>query len=71
MNALRKHLVDFFARDKSPSQGAVARAAGISRVALNRIAMGHSAPSLETAERIAIATGTALAKILDSKRKNR
>lgn len=64
MNELQKHLTDFFNRSGSPSQQVVAGNAGISRIALNRIFHGHQQPSLATAESIAIATGTTLAKIL-------
>ncbi len=64
MDAFQQYLEGFFICGNSPSQGKVADLAGVSRVALNRIIKGHAKPSLDTAERIAKATGTTLANIL-------
>lgn len=64
MSAFRAYLRDYFARPGAPSQGEVARRAGLSRVQLNRIVQGHSVPTLPTAEALAIATGSTLSRIL-------
>lgn len=64
MNAFQQYLEGYFNGGGTPSQNTIATRAGVSRVALNRIIKGHAKPSLETAERIAEATGKTLAQIL-------
>lgn len=65
MNSFCRYLTSYFKRKGSLSQPEVARRAGISRVHLNRIANGHAEPTLPIAEKIAVATGSSLAKILE------
>jgi transcriptional regulator with XRE-family HTH domain len=70
---MSKEIVDTF-RDKirplcDGKQEQIAKAAGISRVFLNRILRGKAVPSLDIAESIAVASGLSLSDAItcDSK----
>lgn len=69
MTAFQTYLSNYFAQNGAPSQSEIAEKAGISRVNLNRIVMGHAVPSLTTAEAIAAATGSTLGRILKKSEK--
>ncbi len=69
MTAFQQYLANYFSRPGSKTQKEIAEKAGIHFVNLNRIVKGHSVPSLTTAEAIAAATGSSLARILKKSEK--